>query len=53
MEDVCACVEDDKHFLLECPVYESIRMKYINVFIEDSTTTSVLNLPDKIYLVVY
>ena len=45
--NVCACVEDDKHFLLECPVYESIRMKYKNVFNEDSTTTSVLNCPDQ------
>ncbi len=47
MKDVRACVEDDKHFLLECPVYESIRMKYKNVFNEDSTTTSVLNCPDQ------
>ncbi len=47
MEDVCACVEDDKHFLLERPVYESIRMKYRNVFNEDYTTTSVLNFPDQ------
>ncbi len=23
LEDVCACVEDDKHFLLECPVYSN------------------------------
>jgi hypothetical protein len=47
MEDARTCVEDDKHFLLECPVYESIRMKYKNVFNEDSTTTSVLNCPDQ------
>jgi hypothetical protein len=45
--DVCACVEDDKNFLLECPVYESIRMKYKNVFNEDSMIISVLNCPDQ------
>jgi len=48
VKDVCACVEDDKHFLLECPVYESIRSKYENVFGEDATMTSILKFPDQI-----
>ncbi len=47
LEGVCACVEDDKHFLLECHVYESIRMKYRNMFNEDSTPTNVLSFPDQ------
>jgi hypothetical protein len=48
VKDVCACVEDDRHFLLECPVYESIRLKYNSVFCKDATTASVLNFPDQI-----
>jgi hypothetical protein len=47
VKSVCECAEDDKHFLLECPVYESIRLKYRNVFSEDATPTSVLNFPDQ------
>ena len=47
IDNVCACVEDDKHFLLECPAYDFIRLKYDKLFHEGSTPVSVLNFPDQ------
>lgn len=47
IDNVCACVEDDKHFLMECPAYDFIRLKYDKLFHEGSTPVSVLNFPDQ------
>ncbi len=45
--NVCACVEDEKHFLLECPEYDSNRLMCDKLFHEGSTPVSVLNFPEK------
>ncbi len=58
IDNVCAsctwCVEDDTHFLLECPAYDCIRLNHDKLFHEGSTPVSVLNFRQfltKIYLV--
>ncbi len=43
-------VEDDKHFLIECPLYASIREKYNSIFNHRSTPNSVLNHGDQALL---
>ena len=50
VEGVHGYVEDDKHFLLECPMYDSTRARYPSIFHEHSTPQTVLNHEDQALL---
>lgn len=50
LEDLNGPVEDDKHFLIECPIYDSIRTSYRCIFNEHSTPQSILNYTDQAML---
>ena len=41
------CVEDLKHFLLECPAYAQLRLSYHAVFAGHATTATLLQQPDQ------
>ncbi len=41
------CVEDDKHFLLECPVYAHIRSNYPLIFTPSASPLSIINYKDQ------
>ena len=38
-----ACVEDEYHVLFQCPMYESVRVKFRNTFVKLSAVHAVLN----------
>lgn len=42
-----ACVEDDKHFLLECPAYKHIRQEYPAIFANTASPANILNFPNQ------
>lgn len=41
------CVEDEKHFLLECPVYTHLRQEYPSIFHDEASVVSILNFPNQ------
>jgi hypothetical protein len=42
-----ACVEDEKHFLMEFPPYSKLRILHPSILRPDSTVSSILNFPDQ------
>jgi hypothetical protein len=44
------CVEDDLHFLIECPSYSHIRLKHATIFHDEATPASIYNFPNQAHL---
>jgi len=44
------CIEDDLHFLIECPLYSNIRSKFGSIFHENASPSSIYDFSDQSYL---
>jgi hypothetical protein len=44
------CVEDDMHFLIECPAYSIIRSQYATIFHDEATPASIYNYSNQFLL---
>jgi hypothetical protein len=44
------CIEDDLHFLIECPLYSSIRSKFRSIFHENASPSSIYDFSNQCYL---